>query len=96
MLEFPSDKDAAREWGEKKKKVAFGMMGAGVSCAGGMIGGIGGGTGNWGGAIGAASGLFCGLFFGGSAVLQKAKQAIAYADGAIEYPFETQILDSEA
>ena len=89
---YPEDKEVARAWGEKMKKGGYGMMGAGVSCAGGMIGGIGGGTGNWGGAIGGASGMLFGLVFGGMSLVKDGKQAIAYANGSIAYPFDS---DSE-
>jgi hypothetical protein len=87
---FPEDKEAARAWGEKMIKGGYAMMGAGVSCAGGMIGGIGGGTGNWGGAVGGASGMFFGLVFGGTSLVKDGKQAIAYANGDIAYPFDLE------
>jgi hypothetical protein len=79
---WPEDKEAARAWGKKKKQVGIAMMGAAVSCTGGMIGGIGGGTGNWGAAIGGASGLFFGLAGGGGIQYKQGQKAIAYADGA--------------
>ena len=85
---FPEDKEAARAWGEKMKKRGYGVMGAGVSCTGGLIGGVGGGTGNWGASIGGACGLFFGLVGGGWSMCKAGQQAIAYANGDIVYPFD--------
>ena len=84
---FPEDKEAARAWGEKMKKSGYGQMGAGVAVSGGLIGGVGGGTGNWGAAFGAACGLFFGLVGGGMSMVKAGKQAVAYANGDIAYPF---------
>ena len=84
---WPEDKEAARAWGQKKKQTGIGMMGAAVACTGGLIGGVGGGSGNWGAAIGGASGLFFGLGGGGYAQYKQGQKAIAYADGAMPYPF---------
>jgi hypothetical protein len=87
---FPEDKEAARAWGEKMKKTGYGMMGAGVSCAGGLIGGVAGGTGNWGAGIGGACGLLFGLVGGGASMCKAGQQAIAYANGDIAYPFDLE------
>ena len=84
---WPEDKEAARAWGQKKKQTGIAMMGAAVACTGGMIGGVGGGSGNWGAAVGGASGLLFGLGGGGLAQMQQGAKAIAYADGAMAYPF---------
>ena len=82
-MKWPTDREAARAWGEKRCKAGYGMMGAGCACVGGLVGGVGAGTGNWGAAIGGASGLFFGLVFGGLWVVKEGKEAIAYADGGM-------------
>ena len=84
---FPEHKEAARAWGEKMKKRGYGQIGAGVGVTGGLIAGVYVGTGNLVVAFGAACGLFFGFVGGGMYMVRKGQQAIAYANGDIDYPF---------
>lgn len=64
------------KFAEDQKKIAYGMIGAGVCIFGGMTGGLWNSIG--GGAIGAASGCSFGLIFGACGPLQYSKEALEW------------------